>query len=184
MKGLEKNNKKIITNPFEKGVFYKNMVEEKKFYLTKKGLEDIKKEYKILKNLRSAKTRGEAPKTWESEDLNPEYLSFQEDLSFLETRVAELGNILKNVELIKSPPKGKSKVINLGATVVVKIEEEKDEFTIVGTLEANPSLGMVSNESPVGRALLGHKAGDEVVVSSPIKTIYKIKKVKYWLFEI
>ena len=100
-------------------------------------------------------------------------------MSFLETRVAELGNILKNVELIKSPPKGKSKVINLGATVVVKIEEEKDEFTIVGTLEANPSLGMVSNESPVGRALLGHKAGDEVVVSSPIKTIYKIKKVKY-----
>ena len=155
------------------------MVEEKKFYLTKKGLENIKKEYKVLKNLRLAKTKGEAPKIWESEDLNPEYLSFQEDLSFLETRVAELENIFKNVELIKRPSKEKSKVINLGATIVVEVEGDKDEFTIVGTLEANPSLGKISNESPVGKTLLGHKVGNEVIVSSPIKTIYKIKKIKY-----
>ena len=155
------------------------MEERKKFYLTKKGLKAIKKEYKILKNLRLAKTKGEAPKIWESEDLNPEYLSFQEDLSFLETKVAELENILKNVELIKRPSKEKSKVIGLGATVVVEVEGDKDEFTIVGTLEANPSLGKISNESPVGKTLLGHKVGDEVIISSPIKVIYKIKKIKY-----
>ncbi len=155
------------------------MEERKKFYLTKKGLEGIKKEYKILKNLRLAKTKGEAPKTWESEDLNPEYLSFQEDLSFLETKVAELENILKNVELIKRPSKEKLKVINLGATVVAEVEGDKDEFTIVGTLEANPSLGKISNESPVGKTLLGHKIGDAVIISSPIKVIYKIKKIKY-----
>ena len=155
------------------------MVERKKFYLTKKGLEDIKNEYKVLKDLRLAKTKGEVPKIWESEDLNPEYLSFQEDLSFLETRVVELENILKNVELIKHPSKEKSKTINLGATVVVEVEGDKDEFTIVGTLEANPSLGKISNESPVGKSLLGHKAGEEVVVSSPMKAIYKIKKIKY-----
>lgn len=155
------------------------MVERKKFYLTKKGFEDIKNEYKVLKDLRLAKTKGEAPKIWESEDLNPEYLSFQEDLSFLETRVAELKNILKNVELIKRPLKEKSKAINLGATVIVEVEGDKDEFTIVGTLEANPSLGKISNESPVGKTLLGHKVGDEVVISSPVKTIYKIKKIKY-----
>ncbi len=155
------------------------MEERKKFYLTKKGLEDIKKEYNVLKNLRLAKTKGEAPKTWESEDLNPEYLSFQEDLSFLETKVAELKNILKNVELIKRPSKEKSKIINLGATVVIEVEGDKDEFTIVGTLEANPSLGKISNESPVGKTLLGHKVGDEVIISSPIKVIYKIKKIKY-----
>jgi len=155
------------------------MEERKKFYLTKKGLEDIKKEYNVLKNLRLAKTKGEAPKIWESEDLNPEYLSFQEDLSFLETRVAELENILKNVELIKHPSKEKSKVINLGATVVVEVEGDEDEFTIVGTLEANPSLGRISNESPVGKTLLGHKMGDGVIISSPVKTIYKIKKIRY-----
>ncbi len=155
------------------------MEERKKFYLTKKGLDGFKKEYEALKNLRVAKTKGEAPKIWESEDLNPEYLSFQEDLNFLETRIVELENIFKNAYLIKHPSKKELNIVSLGATVIVKVGEEKDEFTIVGTLEAKPSLGKISNESPVGSALLGHKVGDEVVVSSPIKTIYKIKKIKY-----
>lgn len=160
-------------------MFLKNMAERKKFYLTKKGLEGFKKEYETLKVLRIAKTKGEVPKIWESEDLNPEYLSFQEDLTFLETRIVELENILKNACLIKHPLKKELNVINLGATVKVKVGEEKDEFTIVGTLEANPALGKISNESPVGMVLLGHKVGDEVIVSSPIKTIYKINKIKY-----
>ena len=155
------------------------MEEKKKFYLTKKGLKGLKKEYETLKNLRVAKTKGEAPKIWESEDLNPEYLSFQEDLNFLETRIAELESIFKNACLIKRPLKKELDIISLGATIKVKVGEEKDEFTIVGTLEANPALGKISNESPVGKALLGHKVEDEVLLSSPVKTIYKIKKIKY-----
>lgn len=155
------------------------MAEEKKFYLTKEGLERIKKEYKNLKNLKLSKTKGEIPKTWHSEDLNLEYLSFQEDLSFLETRIAELEHVLENAELIKPPPKDKQNIVNLGATVLVEVEGQTDEFVIVGTLEANPSVGKISNESPVGRALLGHKIGEEVVISSPIQTVYKIKKIKY-----
>ncbi|PIX88480.1 MAG: transcription elongation factor GreA [Candidatus Nealsonbacteria bacterium CG_4_10_14_3_um_filter_36_16] len=154
-------------------------MEEKKFYLTKEGLERIKKEYQDLKNLKFSKTKGGVPKLWESEDLNPEYLSFQEDLSFLEARLAELENIVKNAELIKSPPKEKQNIINLGATVLVEVDGQNDEFTIVGTLEANPALGKISNESPVGRLLLDHRVGDEVTVSSPIQTIYKIKKIRY-----
>ena len=154
-------------------------MEEKNFYLTKEGLERIKKEYQGLKNLKLSKTKGEIPKIWHSEVLNPEYLSFQEDLSFLETRMIELENILKNTELITAPPKEKQNIVNLGATVFVKVDGQTDEFTIVGTLEADPALGRISNESPVGRALLGHKTGDEVLVSSPIKTIYKIRKIKY-----
>jgi len=154
-------------------------MEEKKFYLTKEGLERIKKECQDLKNLKFSKTKGGVPKLWESEDLNPEYLSFQEDLSFLEARLAELENIVKNAELIKSPPKEKQNIINLGATVLVEVDGQNDEFTIVGTLEANPSLGKISNESPVGETFIGHRVGDEVIVSSPIKTIYKIKKIKY-----
>ena len=59
------------------------------------------------------------------------------------------------------------------------MDGQKDEFVIVGTLEANPALGKISNESPVGKALLGHKIGDEVVVSSPMKTTYKIRNIKY-----
>jgi len=155
-------------------------MEEKKFYLTKEGLERMKKEYHDLRELKLAKTKGESPKILHSEDLNPEYLAFQEDLSFLEIRLSELENILKNAELIKSPTsKDKQKIINLGATVLVEVDGQKDEFTLVGSLEANPSLGKISNESPVGRALLGHKIGDQVTVSSPIQTIYKIKKIKY-----
>jgi len=145
----------------------------------KEGLEKIKREYKDLKELKFLKTKGEMPKIWHSEDLNPEYLSFQEDLSFLETRIAELEYIFKNAELIKVPPKEKQNIINLGAQVIVRVDDQTDEFEIVGTLEANPAIGKISNESPVGKILLGHKVGDEVIVSSPIMTTYKIKKIKY-----
>ena len=155
------------------------MVEEKKFYLTKEGLGRMKKEHEDLKELKLAKTKGESPKILHSEDLNPEYLAFQEDLSFLEIRLAELEKILKNAELIRPPSKERQKIVNLGATVLVEVDGQNDEFTLVGSLEANPSLGKISNESPVGQALLGHRAGDEVLVSSPIKTTYKIKKIKY-----
>jgi len=155
------------------------MVEEKNFYLTKEGLARIKKEYQTLKELKLSKTKGEIPKIWHSEDLNPEYLSFQEDLSFLETRIAELEYILKNVELIKPIPKEKQNIVNLGATILAEVNGQKDEFTLVGSLEANPSLGMISSESPVGKALLGHKVGETVMVQSATKTAYKIKKIKY-----
>jgi len=155
------------------------MSEIKKFYLTKEGLEKIKKEYRNLRNLRLAKTKGEAPKIFESEDLNPEYLSFQEDLSFLESRIVELEYILKNTLLIRPPAGKRQNIIDLGAKVTVEVSNQIDEFTIVGSLEADPALGKISNESPVGRALLGHRKGEEISVSSPIETIYKIRKIRY-----
>jgi transcription elongation factor GreA len=158
------------------------MAAEKKFYLTEKGLERIKKEYKNLKSLKLSKTKGEIPKTWQSEDLNPEYLSFQEDLSFFEIRLAELENILKNAEIIKPPPKEKQNIVNLGATVTLEEADGRiNEFMIVGTLEANPSEGKISSESPVGKALVGKKIGEEVVIPSPINVVYKIKKIRYQL---
>ena len=139
----------------------------------------MEKEYEDLKNLKLSKTNGEVPKIWHSEDLNPEYLAFQEDLDFIQSRLNDLEYILKNAEIIKQPHGAEQNRIGLGATVMVQVDGQTDEFTLVGTLEANPSLGKISNESPVGQQLLGHKIGDEVVVSSPIKTIYKIKKIKY-----
>ncbi len=157
------------------------MTREKVFYLTKEGLERIKKEYKDLKILRLAKTTGEVPKILQSEDVNPEYLAFQEDLGFLEAKICDLENILKHVVLIKNPPKEKQNIINLGATLLVEVDGQTDEFTLVGTLEANPAAGRISNESPVGKNLLGARVGQEVVISSPIKTTYKIKKIKYQL---
>ncbi len=145
-----------------------------------KTMQELKKEHESLVSIEKHKTLGEeAPKIFESEDINPEFLSFQEDMSFLRSRISELKNILERHEIIKNPPKEKRSVIGLGAKVKVDVEGEKDEFIIVGTLEANPAVGKISNESPVGKALLGHKIGDFVVVSSPIKTTYKIKNIKY-----
>jgi len=152
----------------------------KVFFITKSKLQELEKEYKDLLDLERAKTTGEeAPKIFESEDLNPEFLSFQEDMGFLRSRIEEIKNILDHHELIKGPSKDKASFIDLGAKVKVDIAGQKDEFTIVGTLEANPVLGKISNESPVGKALLGHKVGDEILISSPVKTVYKIKNIKY-----
>jgi transcription elongation factor GreA len=150
-----------------------------KYYLTKEGLDKIKKEYQKLLKTRKTKIKQEAPPVLHSEELNAEFVSFREDFEYLESRIAELSSILKNYEIIKPPPKKERDKIYLGAKVKVEVKGEKDEFMIVGTLEANPSSGRISDRSPVGNALLGHKAGDEVTISSPIKLTYKIKSVKY-----
>ncbi|MFA5878307.1 MAG: GreA/GreB family elongation factor [Candidatus Staskawiczbacteria bacterium] len=151
----------------------------KVFYITKKKLEELQAEHKTLLDLELRKTKTDAPKIFQSEDVNPEYINFQEDLGFLRSRINELEDILKNFEIIKKPQKTKQSVVGLGSKITVSVEGEKDEFTIVGTLEANPSLGKISNESPVGSAMMDHKVGDVVIVSSPIKVAYKILKIDY-----
>ena len=153
---------------------------DNKFHLSKEGLAKAKQEYEKLLEFKKAKTKGEVPAIWHSEDVNPEYIAFQEDLSILESRLAEYEEILKNAELIKLPPKEKRKEVHLGARVIIGVDNGRvDEFEIVGTLEANPSVGKISNESPVGKALLGHRAGEKVSVSSPKETILTIRKIRY-----
>jgi transcription elongation factor GreA len=155
-------------------------MEGKIFYITKAKLQELQKEYEELLNSEHLKADGEeVPKIFESENINPEFISFQEDMDFLRSRIDEIKNVLEHHELIKNPPKEKRSFIDLGAKVKVDIAGQKDEFIIVGTLEANPALGKISNESPVGKALLGHKVGDVITISSPGKTIYKIKNIKY-----
>lgn len=136
---------------------------QEKIYLTERGFEKLKRDYEKLLEIRK---QGEGD---------------SESLTLINQRLEELDLISKTYELIKPPPKSKQKFVNLGATVVVQIDDQEDEFTIVGTLEANPSLGRISNESPVGQALLNKRVGEEVVISSTIKTIYKIKEIRYEL---
>jgi transcription elongation factor GreA len=155
-------------------------MDSKIFYVTKEKFQELKKEHEELLDFERKKELGqEAPKILESEDLNPEFISFQEDVGFLRSRIDELKNILEHHELIKIPAKDKQGIIGVGAKVKIGVDGQKDEFVIVGTLEANPALGKISNESPVGKALLGHKIGDEVIISSPVKMTYKIKNIKY-----
>jgi transcription elongation factor GreA len=156
------------------------MILETKYYLTKEGLERIQKEYERLLEFKKIKTSGEAPSVLHSEEINPEYLTLQEDLSLLEIRLIEHEVILKNVQIISPPSKEKRKEVCLGARVTIGVDNgEVDEFEIVGTLEANPSLGKISDESPVGRALLGRKVGEKVSVSSPTETVFTIQKIRY-----
>lgn len=155
------------------------MANQNKFFLTKEGLLRIENEYKELKKLKFFKTKGESPRIFHSEEIDPEFLAFQEDLELLDTRLIELETILKNVQLIVPPPKEKRDVVGLGALVTVGVDGQEDELEIVGTLEANPSLGRISDESPVGRMLVGKKVGDEVVIHSPKATVYRIKKIVY-----
>ena len=155
-------------------------MDEKIFYITKSKFQELKNEYQELLDLEHKKSLGqEVPKILESEDLNPEFVSFQEDVGFLRARIDELKNILDQHEIIKKPVKHMQGIVGVGAKVKVDVGGQKDEFVLVGTLEANPALGKISNESPVGKALLGHKIGDEVFVSSPTGVKYKIKNIKY-----
>lgn len=155
-------------------------MDKKIFYITKAKLGELKKEYEELLEFEKQKMVGqEAPKIFESEDMNPEFVSFQEDVGFLRSRIDELKNIIDNHEIIKPPEKEKHGVVAIGASVKIDVDGQKDEFTIVGTLEANPALGKISNESPVGKALIGKKVGDEIVIASPVKTTYKVKGIKY-----
>lgn len=154
------------------------MQEEKKYYLTPKGLQKYKKEYEELQKLRKEKKdqlQESRDEIWRPEDLNPEFETLKTELDFIESKIKDIEKVLKNVKVVKNHF---SKKVTIGTKVVVEVEGEKDEFIIVGTMEANPSKGKISNESPVGKALMNHKVGDEVVITSPIKTVYKIKKIK------
>ncbi|MBI2642196.1 MAG: GreA/GreB family elongation factor [Candidatus Wildermuthbacteria bacterium] len=153
---------------------------ENKFHLTKEGFKRIKKEYERLLGFRDMKAKGEVPSIWHSEDVNPEYLAYQEDMTLLESRILEYENIVRNVELI-TPPKAQKNTVFLGATVTL-VEQPGNivnEYTILGSLEANPGEGKISSDSPVGRSILGKKIGEEVVISSPIRVVYRIRKITY-----
>lgn len=152
----------------------------KVFYVTKEKLAELKKEYDELLVLERNKTVGEeAPKVLESEDMNPEFVSYQEDMDTLRARIDELHRIIEKHEIIAHPGQEKAHLVNVGATVAIDINGQKNNFTIVGTLEADPDSGKISNESPVGAALLGHRVGDEVMVPAPISKKFKIHDIKY-----
>jgi len=151
----------------------------KVYYLTEQGLEKLRQDFAQLKETRKARLGKEAPSAFYSEELNSEFVSFRDEMDVLDAKLEEIEYVLKNHEIIKPPAMSERNKVNLGAKVKVEINGQTDDFMIVGTWEANPALGMISNESPVGRALLGKKVGEAATISSPIKIEYKIKKITY-----
>lgn len=148
----------------------------KKFNLTQTGIDELQKELDELVSQRSV--IAEKIKTArEFGDLseNAEYQTARLEQERLEARISEVEHILQNVEVIKKP-KGDSKV-QLGSTVTLKNGSTKT-FQVVGTVEADPLNGKISDESPIGQALLGKKLGDEVEIKTPAETTtYKITDI-------
>lgn len=151
---------------------------EKK-YLTKEGKEELERELEHLKTTRRREVAQRIKEAKEFGDLseNSEYEEAKNQQAFMEGRIAEIEHILKHSEVISRRGKTNDKV-SVGSKVIVDIEGELSEFIIVGSTEANPLEGKISNESPIGRALLDKKIGEHVEVEVPAgKIIYKIKKI-------
>lgn len=146
-------------------------------FLTKEGFEKLKKEYEHLTNVRRREVTKRIVKAREYGDIseNSEYDTAKEEQSFVEGRILELEDILRNAKVIDK--KEKSDEVQIGSTVRVNVDGEEDEFVIVSSVEADPMKGKISDESPVGRALIGAKVGDIVTVSSTIKSTYRILEI-------
>ena len=151
---------------------------KKLFHLTKEGVEELKVELAELISQRP--TIAERIKTArEFGDLaeNAEYTSARQEQEQVEGRIGEIEHILLNVEVI-AKPKGDSKV-HLGSKVILKNGGAKTkEFQVVGTVEADPLNGKISDESPIGQALLNKKLGEEVEIKANGEMItYKIIEI-------
>jgi len=147
---------------------------QKQYRLTKTGVAELQNELdgllakrpELAEAIKSARELGDLAE-------NAEYQSARAEQEKNDARIAEIQYILQNVELIKAP-RGDGKVV-LGATVKLKNDGKTKEFQVVGTVEADPLSGKISDESPLGQALLGKKVGDDVEIKTPAETsTYKI----------
>ncbi len=150
---------------------------KKAFHLTKDGIAELQTELDelvaqrgpIAERIKSAREFGDLAE-------NAEYTSALQEQERVESRIVEIEHILQNAEII-TKPRGDSKV-QLGSKVVLKGGEsggKTKEFQVVGTVEADPMNGKISDESPIGQALLGKKVGDAVEIKTPIETAtYKV----------
>ena len=134
---------------------------------------------KELKEVKSPKLRKRIDEARQMGDLaeNAEYHSAREELAWVQSHVSQINVILDNAEIISDT--GAKGVINIGSSIVVKVNGKEKEFTIVGAQEANPLEDKISNESPLGSAFLGKTKGDKIEIEVPAGVQeYKIVKIK------
>lgn len=158
------------------------MAEVKKNILTEEGLKALENELQDLKVNRRKEVAQKIKEAREQGDLseNAEYDAAKEEQRDIELRIEEIDKILKNAELVIDDDVDSS-VINIGCTVSIKDLEfdEEMEYKIVGSTEANSLKGKISNESPVGKALIGAKKGQIVEVETPSGILkYEILEIK------
>lgn len=149
---------------------------KKVYKITEKGKGDLEIELADLKS-----RRGEiAEKIATARDFgdlreNAEYDAARKEQGLVETRIAEIEEILQNAEIIQSSD---GSAVVLGSTVELQSADKTVTYTVVGPVEADPLAGKISNESPIGKELMGKKVGDEVKIKTPkAEIVYIVKSI-------
>ena len=151
----------------------------KKFILTKEGLESLKSEYTQLISVKRSAITQRIQRAREFGDLseNSEYDAAKDEQSLLEYRISQLETVLSKAQIIQFAQNADFVVI--GSTVVIEMNNEIHEFMIVGSMEADPAIKKISNESPVGKAILGLRVGESIEVGvEPVKSTIKVLEIK------
>jgi transcription elongation factor GreA len=150
-------------------------------YLTSKGLKKLQEELEHLRTVKRKEVARRLHEAMEDGELieNAEYEAAKNEQAFVEGRILEIEHLIAQAQVIKKGGTSKD-LVQIGSTVVVKEDGKKPEtYTIVGAAEANPKEGLISNESPLGKALLDHKVGDDIVVQTPAgKLTFQIVKIQ------
>ncbi|TMI83228.1 MAG: transcription elongation factor GreA [Bacillati bacterium ANGP1] len=156
-------------------------MDEKETILTPEGLRKLEEELEFLKTVKRKEVAERIKQSKEFGDLmeNSEYEDAKNEQAFIEGRILTLEGMLRNAKVINDH-EVRSDVVTVGSTVRLADEAgEELTYTIVGSPEADPRRDRISNESPVGRALLGKRRGETVTVKAPAGTIrYTIKAIK------
>lgn len=149
------------------------MLHEKPVYVTNKGLEELEEELIFLRDVKRPTTIERMQEAKGGGDWmdQTEYMLIEEELNYIENRMNELQHMINQAQIIK--PGNHDEIVNIGETVVLESEDgEIEAFTIVGVAESDPVEGFISNESPLGKAVLSKRVGDEVIVKAPSGEIY------------
>ncbi len=147
-------------------------------YLSHESLEALKKEYETVKNQTIPDIAKRIDEAKQQGDLseNAEYHQAREDMSWAQGRLIEVEQLINNSKIIKHE---KSDSVAVGSKVKIKVGSNERDYTIVGPQEVSPAKGFISNESPIGSSLLGHKVGDKVTVEVPAgKQVYQIMGIE------
>lgn len=161
-----------------------NNMEEDQVLITKEGLEKLKEELDHFKSIRRKEVAARLKEAISYGDLseNSEYEEAKNEQAFIEGRIIELEKMIANAKIITETKKSTDATVQIGTTVTVQNLTENDEpetYTIVGSTEADPAGHKISNESPIGSALLGKGKNDVMKIKVPAGIFeYKILKVK------
>lgn len=136
--------------------------------VTREGLERLQAELQELKEVRRPAIIAALSEARSHGDLreNAGYDAAKHDMAMTEKRISDLDALLRQAVILENNG-GTPDVVRVGSTVVVDVEGDEERYTIVGAIEASPTNGLISNESPVGRALLGLRPGEEAIASAP-----------------